>query len=50
MPVQEYRELKPTPEAETIYRRWLARLNDDFTRHQTAHTRSQIVRDELVQL
>ncbi len=24
------------PEAEAIYRRWLARLNDEFTRHQTA--------------
>ena len=50
MPVHEYRELKPTPEAEAIYRRWLARLNDDFTRHQTANIRSQIVRDELIQL
>ena len=27
MPVHEYRELKPSPEAEAIYRRWLARLN-----------------------
>ena len=50
MPVHEYRELKPSPEAEAIYRRWLARLNDEFTRHQTVDTRSQIVRDELVQL
>ena len=32
MAVHEYRELKPTAEAEAIYRRWLARLNDDFTR------------------
>ena len=50
MPVHEYRELKPSPEAEAIYRRWLARLNEEFTRHQGADTRSQIVRDELVQL
>ncbi len=50
MAVHEYRELKPTPEAEAIYRRWLARLNDDFTRHQSPDVRSQIVRDELIQL
>ncbi len=50
MPVHEYRELKPTPEAEAIYRRWLARLNDEFTRHSKPEIRSQIVRDELVQL
>ena len=50
MPVQQYRELKPTPEAEAIYRRWLANLNEEFTRHQTADRRSEIVRDELFQL
>jgi acetyltransferase-like isoleucine patch superfamily enzyme len=50
MAVHEYRELKPSPEAEAIYRRWLARLNDEFTHHQSAATRSQIVRDELFQL
>ena len=50
MPVHEYRELKPTAEAEAIYRRWLARLNDEFTRHTKPDIRSQIVRDELVQL
>jgi acetyltransferase-like isoleucine patch superfamily enzyme len=50
MPVHEYRELKPTAEAEAIYRRWLARLNDEFTRHTKPEVRSQIVRDELVQL
>ena len=50
MPVHEYRELKPTAEAEAIYRRWLARLNDEFTRHTKPEIRSQIVRDELVQL
>ena len=50
MAVHEYRELKPTAEAETIYRRWLARLNDEFTRHTKPEIRSQIVRDELIQL
>lgn len=46
----KYRELKPTPEAEAIYRRWLSTLNEEFTRHQTADRRSEIVRDELFQL
>ncbi|WP_213803858.1 acyltransferase [Granulicella sp. dw_53] len=50
MPVQEYRELKPTPEAEAIFRRWLAHLNDEFTRHTDVNRRSEIVRDELIQL
>jgi hypothetical protein len=43
-------ELKPTPEAEALYRRWLAHLNEEFTRHQTADRRAEIVRDELHQM
>ena len=31
----EQRELKPTPEAEALYRRWLGYLNDEFTRGTT---------------
>jgi acetyltransferase-like isoleucine patch superfamily enzyme len=50
MPINTYRELKPTPEAEALYRRWLAKLNDEFTRHQSADRRSEIVRDELYQI
>src|SRR5271167_2885761 len=50
MPVQNYRELKPTPEAEAIFRRWLSLLNEEFTRHQSVDRRSEIVRDELYQL
>lgn len=46
----KYRELKPTPEAEALYRRWLAHLNDEFTKHQSVDRRSEIVRDELYQL
>lgn len=46
----KYRELKPTPEAEAIYRRWIAQLNEEFTRHQSADRRSDIVRDELFQI
>jgi acetyltransferase-like isoleucine patch superfamily enzyme len=50
MPVHTYRELKPTPEAEAVYRRWLSNLNEEFTRHQSVDRRSEIVRDELTQL
>lgn len=50
MPVHPYRELKPTPEAEAIYRRWLSNLNEEFTRHQSVDRRSDIVRDELTQI
>lgn len=50
MPAYTYRELKPTPEAEAIYRRWLAQLNDEFTKHQSVDRRSDIVRDELYQI
>jgi acetyltransferase-like isoleucine patch superfamily enzyme len=50
MPVHTYRELKPTPEAEAIYRRWLSNLNDEFTRHQNFERRADIVRDELYQM
>ena len=38
---------RPLPEAEAIYRRWLAHLNAEFTRHSTCARRSEIVRDEL---
>jgi acetyltransferase-like isoleucine patch superfamily enzyme len=50
MPQYKYRELKPTPEAEAIYRRWLASLNEEFTKHQSVDRRSDIVRDELYQM
>lgn len=38
---------RPLPEAEAIYRRWLAHLNAEFTRNTTCTRRSEIVRDEL---
>jgi acetyltransferase-like isoleucine patch superfamily enzyme len=50
MTVLNYRDPKPTPEAEAVFRRWLSQLNDDFTRHQNVDRRSEIVRDELYQL
>lgn len=38
---------KPLPEAEAIYRRWLAHLNAEFSRNTNCTRRSEIVRDEL---
>ncbi|WP_263411157.1 hypothetical protein [Terriglobus tenax] len=43
-------DLKPTPEAETIFKKWIAHLNDEFTRHQGYDRRAEIVRDELHQI
>ncbi len=50
MAVVPYRELKPTPEAEAVYRRWLANLNEEFTRGASPDRRAEVVRDELFQL
>ncbi|HEX4020534.1 MAG TPA: acyltransferase [Acidobacteriaceae bacterium] len=50
MPDVTYRTLKPLPEAELTFTRWIAHLNEEFTRHQNADRRSEIVRDELHQL
>ncbi|HEX9200185.1 MAG TPA: hypothetical protein VF865_11545 [Acidobacteriaceae bacterium] len=44
------RELKPTPEAEGLYRRWLAHLNEQFTLHPSPDRRAEVVRDELYQI
>ncbi len=40
----------PTPEAEEVYRRWIAFLDEEFTKHQAAERRAEIVRDQLFQL
>ena len=50
MPEEQERELKPLPEAESAYLRWLAHLDAEFTRHHKPEIRSEIVRDELHQL
>jgi hypothetical protein len=39
--------MRPMPEAEALYRRWLSHLDDEFKRQQTAERRAEIVRDEL---
>jgi hypothetical protein len=50
MPAETANILKPTPEVEVLYSRWLKQLNDEFTRHQGYERRCDIVRDELFQL
>ncbi len=50
MPEYKYRELKPTPEAEEVYRRWLRFLNEEFTKHKEPKLRGELVRDTLHQL
>jgi acetyltransferase-like isoleucine patch superfamily enzyme len=46
----EYRDLKPTAEAEELYRRWLCHLDEEFTRHKESRLRGEIVRDALHQI
>lgn len=41
------REVRPLPEAEALYRRWLARLDEEFKNQQSPDRRAEIVRDEL---
>jgi hypothetical protein len=41
------REVRPLAEAEGLYRRWLAHLDDEFGRQESPDRRAEIVRDEL---
>ena len=50
MPNYPYRDLKPTAEAEVLFRRWIAHLNEEFKRHEGYERRCDIVRDELFQI
>ncbi len=50
MAIYEYRDLKPSSEAEDIYKRWLCHLDDEFTRHKESRLRNEIVRDSLHQI
>ena len=50
MPVLPYRELQPMSEAEAIYLRWIAILDEKFTRYSSPDRRAEVVRDELQQL
>ena len=46
----ELRNLQPGPEACEVFRRWLTLLDEEFTRHQSAERRAEIVRDQLHEL
>src|ERR1700760_3206817 len=46
----QYRDLKPTAEAEELYRRWLCHLDEEFTRHKESRLRGEIVSDALHQI
>ena len=46
----QFREVKPMLEAEALYRRWIAQLNEQFSVNQGADRRAEIVRDELYQM
>jgi len=50
MPVFNYRDPHPTPNAEKHYLEWLAALDHHFTRETTYEARSKIVRDILCDL
>jgi len=47
MAVFDYRDPRPTPDAEHLYSEWLASLDSSFTRETTYEARSEIVRDTL---
>ena len=47
MPVFDYRDLRPTPDAEHLFTEWLASLDAAFTRDTTYEARSEIVRETL---
>jgi len=40
----------PAAEAEEIYRRWIRFLDEEFLRHHSMERRSEIVRDQLLQI
>jgi acetyltransferase-like isoleucine patch superfamily enzyme len=50
MPRYEYRELEPTREAKEVFCRWIAYLDNEFTRHSKPALRAEIVRDNLHQI
>ena len=47
MPVFDYRDPRPTSDAEHLYTEWLASLDAAFTRDTTYEARSEIVRETL---
>jgi acetyltransferase-like isoleucine patch superfamily enzyme len=50
MPRYEYRDLRPTPEAEEVFLRWINYLDEEFTKHRKPELRAELVHDNLHQL
>ena len=46
----QYRDLRPTAEAQDLYCRWLRHLDEEFTRHKEPRLRAEMVRDALHQI
>jgi len=44
------RVVRPLPEAEALYRRWLGHLDNEFKNQQSPERRAEVVRDELYQI
>jgi len=50
MPRYEYRDLRPSREAEEVYLRWIKNLDEEFTKHKKPELRAELVQDNLHQL
>jgi hypothetical protein len=49
-PEQAARSARPSPEAEDVYKRWIAHIDDELTRHRDPVLRNELVRDQLHQI
>ncbi|HZU10181.1 MAG TPA: acyltransferase [Pseudacidobacterium sp.] len=50
MPRYEYRDLRPSREAEEVFLRWINYLDEEFTKHRKPELRAELVYDNLHQL
>lgn len=50
MPRYEYRDVRPSREAEEVYLRWIKYLDEEFTKHKKPELRAELVHDNLHQL
>jgi hypothetical protein len=50
MPRYEYRDVRPSREAEEVYLRWIKYLDEEFTKHRKPELRAELVHDNLHQL
>lgn len=50
MPRYEYRDVRPSREAEEVFLRWIKYLDEEFTKHKKPELRAELVHDNLHQL